>query len=39
MKDVKIKDAKFFPKPNAIFKECKKWEEMTQGCMRVVEKK
>lgn len=37
MKDLRIEEATFFSKPNAIFKERKEWEKETQGISRAWE--
>ena len=37
MKDLRIEETTFFPKPNAIFKERKEWEKKTQGISRAWE--
>lgn len=37
MKDLLIEEATFFPKPNAIFKECKEWEKETHGVSKAWE--
>lgn len=34
MRDLKIEEATFFPKPNAMFKECKPLEKMMGGVCR-----
>ena len=36
MKDLRIEEATFFPKPNAIFKERKEWEK---GFLAIIENK